>query len=57
MVDLDNAVMCVFDTNSVMEVLNENYDCNITKHILNNYFQNKTKKPQEVLNRVQRSRL
>jgi len=57
MVDLDSAVMCCYDTNSVCNILNNTYDSNITKHILNNYFQKKTKKPKQVLLRVQRSRL
>ena len=57
MVDLDNAVYCCFSTNKVMEVLNVKYDCNITKHIINNYFQNKIKNPQNILKRVQRDRI
>ena len=57
MIDLDDAVFCCFDTNAVMQTLNENYDCNITKHILNNFFQNKIKNPQSILQRVQRSRV
>ena len=57
MVDLDSAVMCCYDTNAVCNILNTTYDSNITKHILNNYFQKKTKQPKQVLLRVQRSRL